>query len=328
MDLLEVNKMKSALIGVGVIGKIHLNILKSINTDIVGVCDIDESKLENIDVNIKYTDYKKMLDETNPDVVHICTPHHLHSEMIIYALNKGINVLCEKPICINENEINEIEKVLKNSKAILGVCYQNRYNPAIIYLKDYLKERKINSIKGYLFWNRNIEYYTKDYWHGKKEYEGGGVLINQAIHTIDLMQYLTEMPETIIGKTFNISLKDIIDVEDTGIIYTKDKSFYLSASVRIDKDYPVNIIIKVEKDIIKIIGNHLLINDKLIKLNELKLDKNAKKIYGGGHSSLISDFYYCIENKIRFEIDFYEAIKSLKIVLKAYQSEGKEININ
>jgi len=319
--------MRIALIGVGVIGKVHLNIINSLNVELVGVCDIDEEKLINIDETIKYKDYKEMIDKTLPDIVHICTPHHLHTEMIIFALERNINVLCEKPICINEEEILRIEQTLKNSKATIGVCYQNRYNPAIIYLKEYLKEQEIESMSGRLFWHRDQEYYSKDYWHGKKEYEGGGVLINQAIHTIDLLQYLSNMPKSIIAKTLNISLKEIIDVEDTGYIYTENKNFYLSATVSANKDYPVNIMIKTNKDIIKIIGRYLFINDNLIKLEELKLDKNAKKIYGGGHSSLIKDFYDCVENNCKFEIDFYEAIKSLKIVLKAYQSEGKEIKL-
>ena len=319
--------MKVALIGLGVIGKVHLNVINNLDVELVGVCDIDESKLENIDKSIRYFDYKQMLNEVKPDVVHICTPHHLHSEMVISALEKNINVLCEKPLCINEKEIKDIEEVIKTSTAKLGVCYQNRYNPSIIYLEEYLKNKNICSVEGNLFWHRDQEYYSKDYWRGVKKYEGGGVLINQAIHTIDLLQHFIGLPHSIVAHINNISLKDIIDVEDTGVIYSLDNRFYLMATNAAVKDFPMNIIIHTEDENINVLGNELYINNQKVHLEELKNIPNAKKIYGGGHASLIKDFYDCIGNNKKFEIDFYESIKSLKIVLAAYGSKGKEIKL-
>ena len=319
--------MKVALIGLGVIGNVHLNIINNLDVELVGVCDVEPSKLESIKIELRYSDYRQMLDEVNPDIVHICTPHHLHSEMIIYALEKNINVLCEKPLCINENEIINIEKVLKRSKGKLGICYQNRYNPSIIYLDEYLKDKKINSVIGNLLWHRDKEYYSKDYWHGVKKYEGGGVLINQAIHTIDLLQHFIGVPNSIVANVSNVSLKGVIDVEDTGTIYSLDHSFYLMATNSASKDYPVSIIIKTENEDIKVLENDLYVNNQKIQLEELQKIPNAKKIYGRGHTSLIKDFYDCIKNNKNFEIDFYEAIKSLKIVLAAYSSEGKEVKL-
>ncbi len=100
--------MKTAIIGLGVIGDVHLEVLRSQNKNIVAVCDIDESKFSKCEEALHYKDYKKMLDEVKPDVVHICTPHYLHAEMIIYALNNNINVLAEKPLCISFEEIEAI----------------------------------------------------------------------------------------------------------------------------------------------------------------------------------------------------------------------------
>lgn len=100
--------MRSAIIGLGVIGKVHYEVLRSEGEDIVALCDVDFDKLgEYADVK-KYYDYKTMLDVEKFDVVHVCTPHYLHAEMVIYALQKGVNVLCEKPLCINEKEIENI----------------------------------------------------------------------------------------------------------------------------------------------------------------------------------------------------------------------------
>ncbi len=319
--------MKIALIGFGNIGKIHLNVILSSTHQLVGICDIDEDKLIGFENELRFTDYKKMLDEVKPDIVHICTPHHLHKEMIIYALKNEINVFCEKPICINKREIDEIQDVLNNCSVQLGVCYQNRYNPSTIFIKNYLKGKEIILVEGELKWHRDAKYYSQSYWRGKKEYEGGGVLINQAIHTIDLMQYIGFYPSEICAKISNISLKGIIDVEDNAVVTSTDQRFKLTASNSCSKDYPVKIKIKTDDELIVIESNKVLINDKVYECEKLNLIGNAKEIYGGGHACIIKDFYYKVENKIKFDIDFYESIKSLKIVLASYQSQGKKVKV-
>lgn len=319
--------MKVVLIGVGVIGKVHLNVIKNSNVELVGICDIDESKLLNYDQNLRFTDYKKMIDDTNPDVVHICTPHYLHKEMIIYALNRNIHVFSEKPLCISKKEIEEIEIAVNNSKAQLGICYQNRYNPSTIFVKEYLKDKIIESIYGELRWHRDEKYYSQAYWRGKKEYEGGGVLINQAIHTIDLMQYLYRVPSQIKAEISNLTLRGIIDVEDNALVLSKDEDFKLSASNSSNKDYPIKIIIHTENEIIKIESNKVWINEKVYECEKLNLLPHAKETYGGGHAFIINDFYRCLENNIKFPIDIKEASKSLKIVLASYKSKGKIIKV-
>jgi predicted dehydrogenase len=319
--------MKIALIGYGVIGKVHINVINNLNENLVGICDIDENKLNGFDENITYTDYKEMLDKTNPDIVHICTPHYLHKEMIIYALERNINVLCEKPICISKEELNEIEIAVRKSNAQLGVCYQNRYEPVILFAKEYLKNKEVVSAHGSLLWHRDAQYYSQASWRGVKKYEGGGVLINQAIHTIDLLQYFYGMPEEITAHIDNVSLKGVIDVEDTAILFSKNNDFSLIASNTAISDFPRKITLKTVDDEIVVFNNEVCINGKKYDCEKLNEIPEAKKIYGGGHTSLIKDFYDCVEKNIKFDIDFYEASKSLKIVLAAYISQGKNIKI-
>ncbi|MBO5928023.1 MAG: Gfo/Idh/MocA family oxidoreductase, partial [Clostridia bacterium] len=130
--------MKVALIGLGVIGEVHLQVLNELGVELSAVCDVDEGKLKDFTC-AKYTDYKKMLTEIKPNVVHVCTPHYLHADMVVYALNLGINVLCEKPLGISEQDLERILKAEENSTAKLGVCMQNRYLPEILYLKNQLE---------------------------------------------------------------------------------------------------------------------------------------------------------------------------------------------
>lgn len=316
--------MKIALIGVGNIGKLHLNIILNTPEMLVGICDVDETRLVEYKQYPIFSDYKKMIDETKPDVVHICTPHYLHKEMIIYALTKNINVFCEKPLCINFEEIYEIEQVLKCSNAQLGICFQNRYNPSVQFTKKYLEGKTVKSIYGCLMWHRDEKYYNQALWRGTKKYEGGGVLINQAIHTIDLMQYLSSMPKEIIANIANVSLRDVIDVEDNALISSIDNSFRLFASNCASKDFPIRIVIKTEDEKIEIINNIVKINETIYNCEELNLLPEVKKTYGGGHALIINDFYDCIKNKKRFEVDFKEAVKSIKIVLSSYESNGNK----
>ena len=131
--------MKTAVIGLGSIGYVHMQVLKAQGKNVVAVCDINPEKASLFADIPFYTDYIKMIEEVQPDVIHVCTPHYLHAEMVIEGLNRNINVLCEKPLCISEDEIQQIITAEKSSKAMLGVCHQNRYNNDNIFVKNYLK---------------------------------------------------------------------------------------------------------------------------------------------------------------------------------------------
>ena len=130
--------MKGAIIGLGVIAEVHIEVLKNLKIDVCCVCDIDRDKAEKFVAQHKisskiYTDYKEMLDLEKVDVVHICTPHYLHADMVIELLGRNINVLCEKPLCIKKSDIPRILEAERSSSATLGVCHQNRYKGSVVY---------------------------------------------------------------------------------------------------------------------------------------------------------------------------------------------------
>ena len=127
--------MKVALVGLGVIGKVHLAVLKELGADIVAVCDILPERCEGTGAAV-YTDYEEMLAAEKPDAVHICTPHYLHADMVVRALELSINVLCEKPLCIKNEDIARVLEAERKSSAQLGVCLQNRYNASSVFVKD------------------------------------------------------------------------------------------------------------------------------------------------------------------------------------------------
>ena len=101
--------MRAAVVGLGTIGRVHARILRE-RGELWAVCDCDPSRLDEFEGFSSTTDYVQLLEDLRPEVVHICTPHYLHAPMVIAALERGIHVLCEKPLCIS---VEEIEKKVK-----------------------------------------------------------------------------------------------------------------------------------------------------------------------------------------------------------------------
>lgn len=319
--------MKIAIVGLGVIGKVHLKALQEQGLTPTAVCDSDKEKLKEYPQFSTYTDYSEMLEKEKPDVVHICTPHYLHAQMIILALEKNINALCEKPLCIKAEDIDKILFAQNHSQAKLGVCLQNRYNNVNKFVKNFLQDKKVTDGIGLVAWHRDAIYYDSAVWRGKKQTEGGGLLINQALHTLDLMQWFAGMPEYVVGQTSNLTLKDKIEVEDTATaLFSGGAQFNFFATNGSVTDFPVDITLKTQNEVIKIFSDKVMINGKL----QTFTDNNrifGKYCYGTGHEKLIADFYDCIKSGRKFEIDGYEGVKAVKLVLSVYKSNGNKISI-
>ena len=326
--------MKVGIIGIGAVGPIHINALKLNGQEVVALCDIDEKKCqqasERFSLNAKvYADYKKMLDECELDVVHICTPHYLHAEMICEGLKRDINVLCEKPLAINEEQLDIIERAVKESKAELGVCFQNHFNASVRYLKEFLQGKEVKSAAFNLVWNRGASYYAKDAWRGTWAQEGGGVMINQAIHGLDLMQSLCGMPESVIAYTSNIGLKGQIEVEDTAFALFKLKNggtIVVNATNAATQSLPIYYMFKTDTDTIELSEDNMIINKQFLTRSD-GLPLFGKVEWGVGHVNLIREFYNCLENGKKFAIGFYEAKNVIKLIRAMYRSNGKEVFI-
>lgn len=320
--------MRAALVGYGVIGKVHAGIIPSYGT-LAAVCDIDTAVLETAPGERHYTDFITMLEEVKPDVVHICTPHYLHAEMVIEALGRGINVLCEKPLCIREEDIGRILAVEQSSTAQLAVCHQNRYNRANLLVKEYLDGKTVETAVGQVAWHRDAAYYASGAWRGKWNTEGGGVLINQALHTFDLMQWFCGMPETLTASISTLTLSEQIEVEDTATVLCRGGSggnFTFFATNGCVKDCPVDITIRANGEWIRLMPKSVLIGNDL-KVFEDKYRVYGKDCYGSGHEALISDYYACIEEGRKFPIDGAEASKVIRMILAVYRSSGKAVRI-
>ncbi len=320
--------MRAAIIGYGVIGKVHAAAIAKHGT-LVAVADVNPAALSLAPCKLRYTDYKKMLDEVKPDVVHICTPHYLHAEMVIEALNRGINVLCEKPLCIDLRDVERILKVERKSTARLAVCHQNRYNPENRFVKEYLQNMTVDSAVGVVAWNRDAAYYRSAEWRGKRSTEGGGVLINQALHTLDLLLWLCGEPKSVMASMTALTLKGEIEVEDTAVVVCSGGAdFTLFATNSSAVNMPVELTLAAGGKIIKVLPHEVVVGgESKTFVHDDIFVSGSKACYGNGHEALVADYYRCIEDGRDFWINGEEGAKVVRLILAAYKSNGERVDV-
>jgi len=286
-----------------------------------------------------YTDYKEMLRVADVDAVHICTPHYLHASMAIDALDAGKYVLCEKPMAVTVEEGRQM--IAADERAggkHLCIVFQNRYNAASRKFKEIIDSGclgKLIGLRGSVCWKRGADYYS-DAWHGKAAYECGGVMINQAIHTLDLVQYLGGGAYSVAGERSIHSLRGIIEVEDTANAYIRMKSgitalFY--ATVAYVADTPIEIEGVFENGTILMKGDRLFRWEDSGLVNIVtpnKADNGHKGYWGIGHNVQIEDFYATIRAGEAFKIDGTQALEAVKLFRGIYESSesGEEVILN
>ncbi len=329
------NKLNVAVIGCGTIFNAHAEaILNSKLANLTAVVDINEGKARSAanayDCD-RYTDYREIVGNDSIHAVHICTPHYLHSPMAIDLMKSGKHVLVEKPIAVNNEAAYEMLRVEAETGMKLGVCFQNRYNQTTSALQDLVSSGRAGAAlgaKAILTWNRDEKYYLDSGWRGTYEKEGGGVLINQAIHTLDLLLLLLGDYDWVKGHIDTRLLKKAIEVEDTAEASVKFENGAL-ALIYATNCYQQNSAITVEIVFEKAVAR--LEEELTVRYNsgETEVFRNTdkrpgKKAYWGcGHTALVRDFYESILENRPFDIDGKSAVKALQLVSDIRESSLK-----
>mgnify|MGYP000971568264 CR=1 FL=1 len=156
--------------------------------------------------------------EEKPDVVHICTPHYLHAPLACLAMKRGCHVLTEKPMAIALADARRMLDTAAATGRTLGVIFQNRYNAGSQLIRRCLDNGDLGEVRAarvLLTWDRSPEYYSQSDWKGTWDKEGGGVIIDQAIHTLDLMRWFIGRPVTGVQASLANRTHPDIPVEDT-----------------------------------------------------------------------------------------------------------------
>ncbi len=326
-------KKISAVVGYGAIGPIHAAAIeKSEFARLYAVCDTDSAALARAEAEHDgirtFSSYDELLCDTTVDTVHICTPHFLHSEMLIKAHNAGKNVVVEKPAVMKAEEAESVRRVFSDETVKACAILQNRTNPCVCEMKRLIESGKYGAVrcaKGAVTWFRDKKYYESAEWRGKAETEGGGVVINQALHTLDLLRYLCGEFQEIRSNCSNRSLEGIIDVEDTAEAYIKTVGgavvlFY--ATNAYPTSAPVEIEIALENAVLKYTHNRLF----LIKDGEMReiasetTDNTEKWYWGKGHEIQIDGFYSALCGSGGEYPSLEEGLKAAEAVFGIYSS--------
>ena len=322
------------VIGLGGISRVHLTCLQNMeNARIVAVCDIREDRLKAAVEQIGadgYTDWHDVIAREDVDIIHVLTPHYLHAPMSIAALEAGKHVLTEKPMATTTEDARKMIEAAKNSKGTLSVIFQNRYNASTVAIQKMLENGELGSFicaRASICWHREAPYYTESGWRGKWDTEGGGTLINQAIHTLDLLSFLGGPIKRVLGHISTDLLRDSIEVEDNChavFEYESGAKGVLHCTNNYGIDAPIMLELVFEN------GTYQLHAEKLFKVEDgvpalVLKGQDAKHLgeksyWGDSHKIQISKVYDCILKGVPFEIDGKSAFPALSLVKAIHHS--------
>lgn len=213
------------IVGCGAISGTHADALSKIDSArILSVCDIVPERADRLAAKCgakAYYSFEEALKDPENEYFHICTPHYLHCKMISAVLDAGKCAVTEKPAVMTENDLSAMASW---DRTRVFYIFQNRHNNSIKALLsdiDGTEPGKLLGIKANHTWKRDAAYYKSGAWRGRWETEGGGVLINQSIHTLDLALIVGGDVESVSAKMQNNTLKGVIEVEDTASIFCR-----------------------------------------------------------------------------------------------------------
>lgn len=328
------------MIGCGSISGVHLKAISAIGSArLLAVVDIDRALAEKTAKQYGcdyYTDYHEVLRREDIDVVHLCTGHYLHAPMAVDALNAGKHVLTEKPMAETKAAARTMLNAAEaNPNVQLGVIFQNRYNPASVIMKKYADSGELGRLlgmKGIVTWYRGRDYYATE-WKGKWATEGGGVLINQSIHTLDLLQWLGGEVFSIKGTVSNDSLEGVIEVEDSAhahLVFENGATAVFYATNAYRANSPVEVEMLFEKGRLYLRGDSLYLEcdgEQTLLSEPVANDLGVKSYWGVSHGAQIQDFYDHIREGRPFWINGPEGYKAFRLVMDIYESSktGKRI---
>jgi UDP-N-acetyl-2-amino-2-deoxyglucuronate dehydrogenase len=340
------SKLKIAIIGCGRISYKHVEAIISNEADaeLVALCDIIEENAQKRLVEYKkafpgcqvgiYTDYKLMLEKENIDIISIATESGYHPEIAMFCMNKGKNIIVEKPMALSTTDADKMIECAAKNNVKLCVSHQNRFNAPIKKLRGAVEGGRfgklINAMAS-IRWTRDMGYYTQAPWRGTWELDGG-TLMNQCIHDIDLLQWMMGGEVESVYAQTGTFLRDI-EGEDFGAIIIRFKNGAVGIIEGSACVYPKNLEETLsmfgEKGAVVIGG--LAVNrietwrfgDNLDNESEIlsAQEGDPDTVYGFGHTPLFKDMIDAINDNRQPLINGAEGKKGMEIILAAYKSQ-------
>jgi predicted dehydrogenase len=355
-----------AIVGIGAIAEVIARALKEIPRVklVAGSCRTEaKGRKFASDFGCQwFSDTMEMLDRAHPDVAIVCTPSGAHLEVVLDCAQRRIHVICEKPLEITAGRVKQMIDAADQAGIQLGAIFPQRFNPVNAVLHAAAREGRFGNlaiIQGTVPWWREDSYYAPDRWQGKLALDGGGALMNQAIHTVDLMQWFAgaTMPDLApdqnpVEEVFAFTAKrshdpKSLEVEDTAMVSMRFRSGALGQLLAATSMWPGTRrrIVLGGRD-----GSAEALEDQLVQFQfrtERPDDEQMRKRlasatqHGGGasnpmamsgvnHRLNLSDFFTALEQNRPPALTGIEAAKAVQIIDACYESArtGKPVAID
>lgn len=241
-------KLNVGIIGIGNMGSAHASTIgegKIEGMHLAAVCDIEPERVKlciERNPGIKgYNDWHQLVNDGEIDAVLIAVPHPMHAEIAIKAFECGKHVLVEKPVDISVTKAKELNLAAEKSRRVFGIMFNQRTNPLFAKARELVKNGELGELKRSVWiitnWYRTQSYYDSGDWRATWSGEGGGVLLNQAPHNLDLWQWICGMPEEITAFC-DIAKYHNIEVEDDVTIFARYKNGATGAFITSTGEFP------------------------------------------------------------------------------------------
>ncbi len=343
-----------AVVGLGM-GKHHCKAIASApGARLVAVCDVDTKRLDPVaeEYGCKaYQDFTELLQDAEVDVINIATPSGMHAEMGVRAAAAGKHLIVEKPADIVPERIDTLIAAGKRCNVKIGGIFQSRLNPLNIRIREAIAGGRLGTVvgaHGHLPWYRKQSYYEGEHgsWKGTWDMDGGGSLMNQGVHTVDLMQWLVGPVEAVMGM-FGVFTHDI-EAEDQTVALLRFRCGAIGTLFTTTCCYPGY------DQIVNIYGSQgsILKQEGLLRGWKLQDDMEGKEeeemlgYYGGqkkggsgsadpmavgfdGHTQIVEDMVKALAEDRDPMITLDSARHAVEIITAIYESgrSGREIKV-
>ena len=336
------NKVKYGIIGVGNMGFAHLKTFmtgKATNACVTAIADINPEKIENVKKSFPdlqasyYLDGKDLIENADVDAVIVATPHYSHPELCIYALQKDIHVICEKPAGVYTKQVKEMNEVAKKSKALFTMDFCVRTNCVYRKMQELVAKGELGTIRRVNWiitnWYRTQAYYDSGTWRATWKGEGGGVLFNQCPHQIDLLQWITGLMPTEISAFCEYGKWHDIEVEDDVSAFMRFENGATGVFVTTTGDTPGTDRLEITGDKGRLICENGVIKFTKLKMSEREFNKMTNRDFNEPereefivetdgkyelHAGIINNFTNAILGTEPLFIDGAEGLKSIEII--------------
>ena len=330
-------KIRFGIIGCGRIAPKHAESIVNLpEAELIAVCDSIPERAQAFADKYgakPYTDYQEMLKRPDLDVVTIATSSDLHAQIGIAAAHSGKHVMVEKPMAMTLESADKLIKACRDSGVKLAVIHQNRFNKSIKLLRQALEEGRFGKLthgQATIRWNRDDHYYAQAPWRGTK-IQDGGVLMNQSIHNIDLLQWMFGPVKAVFGYTAKNLRK--IEMEDVGAAVVKFTSGAIGIIEAASTIYPKNI-----EETLNVFGETGSVIVGGIAVNRIEAwefpnseqekqeifasqENDPPSVYGFGHLEIIADMIQAIREGVEPAVSGQEGRKALEIILAIYKCQ-------